>query len=208
MNQLIAAKAHIRKLIRSRLIEFCRSPQRQVEQQIIESKIFNSLQYKNANSVSVYLSMNDREVSTDAIINDLLKDGSTKKCFVPKMELESSTIEMLRIYSKKDLNELPVTKVGSYSIPEPTTHFQGVLREKGSDQGLDLIITPGLGFDSRGGRLGKGKGYYDKYFAMIDEKMSALGRKTYKMGLAYSVQMVDKIPTGPKDINVDEVIFP
>ncbi|KAI8922555.1 hypothetical protein DFJ77DRAFT_436847 [Powellomyces hirtus] len=68
-------------------------------------------------------------------------------------------------------------------------HFRQALDE----DGLDLIIVPGLAFDKEGWRLGHGKGYYDRYFAKVAER-SALSGKALPttIALALSAQIVDE----------------
>ena len=68
-----------------------------------------------------------------------------------------------------------------------------------------LIIIPGLAFDERGNRLGKGKGYYDKFLAELlstseKEKILAV------VGYCYDFQIIDKVITEPNDIPVDYII--
>ena len=68
-----------------------------------------------------------------------------------------------------------------------------------------LIIIPGLAFDERGNRLGKGKGYYDKFLAELlstSEKEKILGI----VGYCYDFQIIDKVITEPNDIPVDYII--
>ena len=62
----------------------------------------------------------------------------------------------------------------------------------------DLILTPLLAFDVRGGRLGQGGGYYDRTFAVRPE--------TLRIGFAYAGQEVDALPVEPHDIRLHGVL--
>ncbi len=62
----------------------------------------------------------------------------------------------------------------------------------------DLLIIPGLAFGKTGERLGRGKGFYDKFL----EKYNGL-----KIGICTSEQLLDEIPTEPHDIKMDGVIM-
>lgn len=84
-------------------------------------------------------------------------------------------------------------EIGSYGIMEP----QGNVPVEPSE--IDLIVVPGVAFAKDGARMGRGKGYYDKY-------MSQEGFNAYKIGVCYAVQLVDTIPAEPHDIAVDIVI--
>jgi 5-formyltetrahydrofolate cyclo-ligase len=61
-----------------------------------------------------------------------------------------------------------------------------------------LIITPGLGFDQSGGRIGHGKGYYDKFLIKTSD--------TCKIGLCFEFQLVKEIPIDQNDIKMDIII--
>lgn len=64
---------------------------------------------------------------------------------------------------------------------------------------------PGLGFTNNGKRLGRGKGYYDKYINDYKKKYS----NNFKtIGLAFSQQICDDIPTTEQDIFIDYLIHP
>ena len=91
----------------------------------------------------------------------------------------------------KDLeNELAE---GTYGIREPVPEARAV-----EAPGPDLILVPGLAFDLRGGRLGKGKGFYDRYLA---------GVRGFRAGLAYDVQITDKnLPLDAHDQTMDAVV--
>lgn len=62
----------------------------------------------------------------------------------------------------------------------------------------DLILTPLLAFDSHGGRLGQGGGYYDRTFAARPEAL--------RIGFAYAGQEVDDLPVEPHDIRLHGVL--
>ncbi|MBR2184790.1 MAG: 5-formyltetrahydrofolate cyclo-ligase [Prevotella sp.] len=61
-----------------------------------------------------------------------------------------------------------------------------------------VIIVPGIAFDNRGYRLGRGKGYYDRYLSKLEEN--------YKIGICFPWQMIEKVPTDSHDVCVNEVI--
>ena len=60
-------------------------------------------------------------------------------------------------------------------------------------QEIGCIAVPGIAFDARGGRLGFGKGYYDRF-------LRQLPATTYRCGLAFGIQMVPCVPQAPHDI--------
>lgn len=69
-----------------------------------------------------------------------------------------------------------------------------------------MIIVPGLGFTKNGKRLGRGKGYYDQCLAKYSEIYPHNNLKT--IGLAFSQQICDDIPTNKQDKLIDFVIYP
>ena len=70
--------------------------------------------------------------------------------------------------------------------------------------GLDLILMPGLGFTKTGDRLGRGKGYYDKY---LDKCKKVTGSFPSTIALAYFQQICDSIPTFETDVPIDKVLY-
>lgn len=80
--------------------------------------------------------------------------------------------------------------VGDFNILEPQNEpYMG---------DFDLIIVPGVAFDRNGNRLGRGKGYYDRFLCHhLDVK---------RIGICFDFQLVDEVPSEPFDIRMDEVI--
>lgn len=62
---------------------------------------------------------------------------------------------------------------------------------------VELIVVPGVAFDRAGNRMGRGRGFYDR---LLKNTPRAL-----KIGVAYSFQMLDTVPTEPHDVKMDLV---
>lgn len=73
-----------------------------------------------------------------------------------------------------------------------------------STGGLDLIFMPGLGFDKKGNRLGRGKGYYDTY---LERCMKHPRGKPYTIALAFKEQICESVPVAENDVQVDEILY-
>jgi 5,10-methenyltetrahydrofolate synthetase len=80
--------------------------------------------------------------------------------------------------------------IGDFNIPEPQNEpYQG---------DYDLIIVPGVAFDKSGNRIGRGKGYYDRFLCQHLE--------VKRIGICFDFQLVDEVPTEPTDIKMDKII--
>jgi 5-formyltetrahydrofolate cyclo-ligase len=64
---------------------------------------------------------------------------------------------------------------------------------------IDLVVVPGLGFDEQGNRLGRGRGFYDRFLSHADFPGVACA-------LAFEEQVVESIPVGPHDVGVDMLV--
>ena len=84
--------------------------------------------------------------------------------------------------------------IGSYGINEPQNGLPVAPYE------IDAVVVPGLAFTEGGARMGRGKGYYDKYLSQSD--FSAL-----KIGVCYREQIVPEIPLEEHDVMMDVVIY-
>jgi 5-formyltetrahydrofolate cyclo-ligase len=83
---------------------------------------------------------------------------------------------------------------GAYGLREPADLCPLCALEE-----LDIVVTPGLGFDRRGYRLGYGEGYYDRCLA-------GLRPQCLTIGLAFACQVVPLLPSGPLDQPVDLIL--
>ena len=125
------------------------------------------------------------EVHTDGIIRSALSLG--KKVAMPLAIMGERRLEL---YEIKSIGEL---SPGAFGILEPPA-----LPERRVDPSqIDLAVVPGISFDYRGHRLGYGKGYYDTLLPKING---------VKVGLAYGVQLANRLPNEPHDIPVDILV--
>lgn len=136
--------------------------------------------------VLLYLSLPD-ELPTDLIIQRLWQMG--KRIVVPVVD--NATEMHLVECRKEDFLGLPL---GSYGIREPRGEAF-VDYEK-----IRVGIVPGMAFSRDGYRLGRGRGYYDRFLP----KLSCCKR----IGLCYQFQLVDNLPHDEFDARMDEIITP
>ena len=151
----------------------------------IQAKVLELPEYLAAQSVVLYRAVRN-EVETGAIMNDAF--GRQKKVFCPKISGDQPAV-FLRIFSQADL--VP----GPAGVAEPSGH----VRFSEADREGSMVIVPGVVFDDRGHRLGRGGGWYDRALKWFDD------RGVY-VGLAYEFQVVDKVPAELWDEKVHYVV--
>ena len=123
------------------------------------------------------------EVATKRIIEYFCK---TREVYLPVVDGE----DMMLVKVDKNTEY----QVGSWGISEPIGE-----RLLPSEVLPSVTVTPLLGADKNLNRLGKGKGYYDRYFASVD---------TYKVGLAFKEQVIEKVICEDWDKPLDMLITP
>ncbi|CAL1603365.1 unnamed protein product [Knipowitschia caucasica] len=190
-----AAKQSLRREIKKRVAALSES-EKQRQSLAVCHKLLSHPRYVSSERVAVFLSMAD-EVRTDSIISHMFSVGKT--CFIPRYQHGSSHMDMLRLGSQADIQDLPTT---SWNIQQPAEDLAG--EEALDTGGLDLILMPGLGFDLSGRRLGRGKGFYDTY---LERCMAHPRGKPYTIALAYREQMCESVPVDQRDVLIDEVLF-
>ncbi|MDR3110536.1 MAG: 5-formyltetrahydrofolate cyclo-ligase [Planctomycetaceae bacterium] len=92
-----------------------------------------------------------------------------------------------------------LVNVPPYGIRELRNELATKPERRVNVEQLALVIVPGLAFDKRCNRLGRGRGYYDRF-------LKTLPQTAKKIALAYDTQFIDSIPTNEYDIPVDYVI--
>jgi 5-formyltetrahydrofolate cyclo-ligase len=128
-----------------------------------------------------------QEVDTFPLLEEVLARG--KELVLPRVVRASRSLHLLRV---KDL--AADLRPGYQGILEPDP-----ARCSSVDPGLiDLVLVPGVVFDRRGFRLGYGGGYYDRLLASLP--------RAVRVGLAFSLQVVEELPVLPHDLPVDVLV--
>ena len=83
---------------------------------------------------------------------------------------------------------------GAFGIDEPTTEAVRCAPAE-----IDLMVVPGVAFTPCGGRLGRGRGYYDRYLAQADFRARTIG-------VGYRHQLMDALPMESHDAVLNQVI--
>lgn len=100
-----------------------------------------------------------------------------------------------QFYTPRRVANLRVELVsGCFGIREPAAHCIEIPLDD-----LDLVLVPGVAFDLRGHRLGRGQGFYDRLLANFAGK---------KIGIAFDEQLVDRIPVERQDVQMNFILTP
>ncbi|MBF0216650.1 MAG: 5-formyltetrahydrofolate cyclo-ligase [Candidatus Omnitrophica bacterium] len=153
----------------------------------IQKKLISGEDFQKAKTVMSYVAM-ATEVDTGYINAMTLEMG--KRLVVPFIESESQTIVASELRSLDNLVRGPL---GIY-VPKDGLDSKVTVEE------IDIILVPGIAFDRNNVRLGRGKGYYDRFLAGV----SLFFPKT--IGLAFQFQIVDTIPADTHDIKLSTVV--
>ena len=159
-------KRELRKQIRSKMKQLT-TEEITSQSESVWKQLFDDIpQYKNAKSVGIFLSMPTGEIHTDTALHRIIQDG--KELYVPRVgaNFEEAEMDMVRVvyededphFHNKELFYKSWNK-NKWGIPEPP-HEKCTISQPGD---IDLLLVPGVAFDKLGGRLGQGKGYYDRF---------------------------------------------
>lgn len=145
--------------------------------------------FASAGCVLLYASAFPEEIDTGAMLQLALKQGKTLVC--PRVD---RTARQLRLYQIKDIEADFIRS--RFGIPEPRKTCKPVTPEE-----VDWVLAPGLVFDHRGYRLGRGAGHYDRL-------LPTLRNGVPRWALGFDCQWVDELPVEPHDVPLDGVVSP
>jgi 5-formyltetrahydrofolate cyclo-ligase len=176
-------KKSIRKEILGRRDSLSREEKAEKDAAIRE-RFLSLPEFRDAKAILFFASFRS-EVDTFHLIGRALKEG--KRALLPKVE--GDRLEIHEIFGLDELER------GFMGIPEPTAGAR-----KADINAADLVIMPGAAFDLSGGRLGYGKGYYDRMLAGLKKPVPLVA-------LAYELQVVEgTLPSEPHDIRVNRIV--
>ena len=185
-------KGYIRKQgIRSRYLGLrnnLSAGERKQKSQEIWEHVKGDPKYQAAREVLVYMDYRS-EVMTTGLVEELLADTS-KKVFAPKVEGMH-----IRFYEIKSLDEL---KKGYQGMREPEENPEKRFTPDMAARLEAVVLVPGAAFDRQRGRIGYGKGFYDRFFSDYGE--------VYGIALSFSCQIAKEIPMEPHDRRPDIIV--
>ena len=177
-------KQELRDQVRARLMTMT-----EAQRSALSSKACALLEqqdaWKTAKSVFFYAPLPE-EIDVWPLVRDSLRAGKT--VCLPRFDAATKRYMACQIQSVSDVIS------GRFGIREPGSQCTAVPLNR-----LDLVLVPGVAFDSRGRRLGRGKGFYDHLLA------DASGTKC---GVAFDEQVVTEIPVEPHDVSIDCMLTP
>jgi len=178
-SKIILYKDKLRKEIKGRL-----SSQKESEalkkSRIIKKRLFELEEFKKARCVIFFVSTPD-EVNTHRMIDESMRAG--KVVGVPVVIKGKNELIISKITDKATQFE-----IGPYLIRQPKeSEIKPIC-----DKDIDVALVPGLAFDKNGNRLGKGKGYYDRFLKRLSENALSIG-------LCFDFQVVESVPTVSHD---------
>jgi len=153
----------------------------------IKTVFFQDPDVQNSKTVLFYASFQG-EVDTFGLMRDAIKTG--KQIALPVVDVQNKEIIPKRVTSLED-----DLTYGPYHIQQP--HEKNT-REIALPE-IDVVVVPGVAFDRRGFRLGRGAGYYDRFLKNFPQGIPLIG-------LAFDFQILDSLPLEPHDLSVTRVV--
>jgi 5-formyltetrahydrofolate cyclo-ligase len=181
-SKIIAYKKKARKEILSKLRSQSRTDILK-KSSIIKERLFGLEEFRKARCVIAYVSMAE-EVDTHQIIDESIRMG--KMVGVPVLVKGERDLIISQITDR--IRQL---EIGPYGINQPKKDEIKPI----SPESMDLILVPALVYDKGGNRLGRGKGYYDRFLEKVPEH-------ALTVGLCFDFQIAESVPTVPHDIPV------
>ncbi len=174
-------KKQLREEIRRRKRSFTQEQLRERSLPVV-ARLLAHPRIREAETVLLYYSLPD-EVDTHGMADELRQQGKT--VLLPVV-MPDRRMQLRRYEGPESMRE------DEFHILEPTG-------EPFTDYGhISVAVIPGMSFDARGNRLGRGKGYYDRFLKQLPH--------TYKIGVCFDFQRSEQVPVGANDIPVDEVV--
>ena len=164
-----------------------REDERRRSSEAIWRQVVRLTAFRRATTVCCYVAL-PYEVQTWRMIEEMVAKG--KRVVVPYVRPKTKRLGLSEV--RDPAAELAPGAFGVWE-PRPSARRPVRVRE------LDLVLVPGLAFDTRGHRLGHGYGYFDRFLARVP-------KTTPTVGLAFRCQLLDRLPAASHDHAVQTVL--
>lgn len=189
-----SAKQRLRILVEERVLAM--SPaERGAADAAIAERLISHPEWTGAHSVLLYRSL-PYEVSTDRLLEEALNAG--KELYLPR--ITGNRMGFHRVADRGELRRLSPHRFGMF---EPPAHAEQW--EPPHPWRPAIVVCPGRVFDVRGGRIGHGGGFYDRFLAGA-LPVDAPETQLTVTGICYEAQLVDTVPAHSNDHPID-IIF-
>jgi len=177
-------KAQLRTELQKRLAGISDEERKEKSRRACRNLI-STREFQGASTVMMYLSL-PHEIDTSEAI--LCAWQMSKTVVVPKVSWQQRHMIPVQINSLETGFSEEVS-----GLRNPITGRPVPIGD------IDLVVTPGLGFDRKGNRLGRGGSYYDRFFTSKELRAT-------KCGLAFVEQLIESVPVTPSDMPVDFLV--
>ncbi|MDR3652864.1 MAG: 5-formyltetrahydrofolate cyclo-ligase [Paludibacter sp.] len=178
-SELNADKANIRQKIRE-LKKMMNEPQKHQEANAVFTKIELLPEFIASKTILLYWSTPD-ELPTHEIVE--------KWSYEKQVVLPTVVGDNLALKSYVAGGAMTQGALGIWE-PDSSENYTG---------NIDLVIVPGVAFDAKRNRLGRGRGFYDRFFKT---------NNSMKIGIGFDFQLLSEIPTSKFDIQMDKIVTP
>jgi 5-formyltetrahydrofolate cyclo-ligase len=184
-DSLRDAKSELRQLMREHLGAMSEDERRRASSDAC-ARLCRREAFRHASVIMLYMSVAGETDATPAAIR-AFQLGRT--VCVPRFDWDRGWTRVIEVTSFDD-HYLEIDEHGV----RPPRGGQLIVPET-----VDVVVVPGLAFDARGHRLGRGDGYYDRFLARLPQS-------TTTIGLCFDHQIVDNVPVDETDRGVDLVV--
>lgn len=177
MKEKFSEKNELRNKMKQLRVILSEATRRTASEEVFE-RLEKTAAFLLADRIMMYHSLPD-ELSTHEFLR---KWAGKKRFYLPR--INGVDLEVLP-YEESRL------ELGSFHIEEPTGN------DITDPSDIELVVVPAVAYDKKGRRLGRGKGFYDRFLSQT---------KATKVGVGYEFQLVDELPVEPHDIPMDIIV--
>lgn len=149
-----------------------------MQQHLVRSEL-----WEQASCILLYSSLPGEPRTVELLIAG--RDAGKQVCY-PRVRPGGLHMDLFEVQDPEQLAR------GRFGILEPPENRERQVHPSA----VDVALIPGLGFDLRGNRLGRGMGFYDRFLGEPDFRAT-------KVGSGFSCQIMDALPIEPHDVPMD-----
>lgn len=180
MERTFSRKSELRRTIRADIRSLSVEERAEAARKIA-AEIERDPRFEMARTVAAFMPLGDEPPLREAVE----RWARTKRVVVPKVEGDD-----MRFY---DFRATQMAS-GAFGIDEPQSSALCPAEQ------IEVMIVPAVALARCGARMGRGRGYYDRYLGVAE------AAHIYKIGTCFACQLVDELPTEPHDVAMDRVV--